>query len=49
MVWCDNISVVALACNSIYHACTKQIEIDAHFIHNQVDHKLVIQHIPSQD
>lgn len=32
VVWCDNISVGALASNPVYHARTKHIELDAHFV-----------------
>ena len=50
ITWCDKVSVVALACNPVFHARTKHIEIDAHFIRDQVlSHQLVIQHVHYQD
>lgn len=31
VLWCDKKSAIALACNSVFHARTKRIEIDYHF------------------
>lgn len=31
-VWCDNESALALAANLVFHARTKHIEVDYHFI-----------------
>lgn len=36
ILWCDNISVNALASNPILHACTKHIDSDTHFLHEKV-------------
>ncbi|GKE38194.1 ribonuclease H-like domain-containing protein, partial [Tanacetum coccineum] len=36
LVYCDNVSVVYLSCNPVQHQCTKQIEIDIHFVRNLV-------------
>ncbi|XP_058215495.1 uncharacterized mitochondrial protein AtMg00810-like [Rhododendron vialii] len=36
VLWCDNKSAIALACNPVYHARTKHIEIDYHFIQAQI-------------
>lgn len=35
-LWCDNIGTLALASNPVYHACTKHIEADYHFIREKV-------------
>lgn len=31
-LWCDNTSAIALAGNPMFHARTKHIEVDAHYI-----------------
>jgi len=36
VLWFDNISTLALASNPIYHARTKHIEVDYHFIRGKV-------------
>ncbi|XP_031282429.1 uncharacterized protein LOC116141003 [Pistacia vera] len=36
VLWCDNTSVSALASNPVFHACTKHIEIDVHFVRKMV-------------
>jgi len=36
VVWCDNISALALATNPVYHARTKHIEVDYHFVREKV-------------
>jgi hypothetical protein len=33
-IWCDNIRAIALTSNHIYHARTKHVEVDYHFIHH---------------
>lgn len=35
-LWCDNISVIVLASNPVFHSHTKHIEIDYHFIRKKV-------------
>lgn len=36
VLWCDNKSAIALASNPVFHARTKHIELDYHFIREQV-------------
>jgi len=37
IIWCDNIGAsLALASNHVYHARTKHIEVDMHFIREKV-------------
>lgn len=49
VLWCDNVSAIALASNPIFHARTKHVEVDFHFIREKVLHKqLVIKFVPSQ-
>ena len=38
-LWCDNLEALALASNPVYHACTKHIEVDYHFIREKVVNK----------
>lgn len=40
-LWCDNISAISLAKNPIFHARTKHVEIDYHYIREQVLSKAI--------
>ena len=47
-VWCDNLSSIALASNPVFHARTKYIEVDYHYIREQVmARKIHVHHISS--
>ena len=49
MLWIDNLGAQALACNPVYHARTKHIELDVHFIRNLVsEHKLELRYVPTE-
>jgi hypothetical protein len=41
-LWCDNLSAMSLVFNPIFHARTKHIEIDYHFIQEKVVNKDVV-------
>ena len=36
VVYCDNVSAVYLSANPVHHRCTKHIELDIHFVREQV-------------
>ena len=50
ITWCDNMGASALASNPVYHARTKHIELDVHFIRDKVLAKeLEIRYVPTSD
>jgi hypothetical protein len=49
-LWCDNMGALALASNPIYHARTKHIEVDYHFIREKILHKdMLASYISTED
>jgi hypothetical protein len=50
IIWCDNIRALALASNPVFHAKTKHVEIDYHFIREKVVNKdILVKHISTKD
>jgi hypothetical protein len=49
-VWCDNLRATYLSANPVFHARTKHIEVDYHFVREQVTRKqLNIRFISTKD
>jgi hypothetical protein len=49
-VWCDNLGATYLSANPVFHARTKHIEVDYHFIREQLTRKqLNIRFISTKD
>ena len=50
VIWCDNLSSISLALNPVFHARTKHVEIDYHFVRERVIRgDLKVQYIPTED
>lgn len=49
-IWCDNLGATYLSANPIFHARTKHVEEDYHFVRDRVEKKEIqIRFIPSRD
>ena len=50
ILWCDNVFALALVSNPIFHARSKHIEVDYHFIREKLLNKdLVVKYISTSD
>ncbi|GJZ49845.1 putative RNA-directed DNA polymerase [Tanacetum coccineum] len=50
ILWCDNLCATYLSTNPIFHASTKHVEIDYHFVREKVAQgDLRVQHISTHD
>jgi len=49
-IWCDNLGATYLSANPIFHARTKYVEVDYHFVRDRVARKEIqICFVPSRD
>jgi hypothetical protein len=50
VLWCDNIGALSLASNPIFHARTKHVEVNYHFIREKIARKdLITRYLPTLD
>ncbi|KAE8686060.1 hypothetical protein F3Y22_tig00111086pilonHSYRG00004 [Hibiscus syriacus] len=48
IVWCDNTSTVAMSANPVYHAQSKHVELDIHFVREKVTAgQLCVNYVPA--
>jgi histone deacetylase 1/2 len=51
-IWCDNLGATYLSANPIFHARTKHVEVDYHFVRVRVrvaKKEIQIRFVPSRD
>ena len=39
VLWCDNVSAIALSANPVFHSRTKHLEVDYHYVREKVLHR----------
>jgi len=50
MLWCDNLGATFLSANPVFHARTKHVEVDYHFIRDRVaKREIQVRFISSKD
>ncbi|XP_068304424.1 uncharacterized mitochondrial protein AtMg00810-like [Pyrus communis] len=50
VIWCDNVSSIALASNPVFHSRTKHLEVDFHYVREKVVRgQLLVHYVCSQD
>ena len=50
IIWCDNMEANLLAFNPVFHARTKHIEVDIHFIREKIEAKqLEVRFVPTEE
>ena len=50
ILWCDNVSALALTSNLVFHAKTKHIEVDYHFVREKVlNRDILLKFISTHD
>jgi len=49
-LWCDNLGATFLSTNPMFHACSKHVEVDYHFVHDCVaKREMQVRFISSKD
>ncbi|CAL9013249.1 unnamed protein product [Prunus brigantina] len=50
VMYCDNLSALALSSNPVYHSRIKHLDIDYHFVGEKVQKKdLLVQYVPTEE
>jgi hypothetical protein len=50
VLWCDNISALAIAFNPVFHARTKHMEVDYHFVREKaLNRNILLKFISTHD